>query len=316
MSRKEIKLQAKEIVKQRWGILLLVIFLAIAGVAIAGTITMGIGSLIVIGPLLLSQYYILEDVRIGKSGDWKDMLKGFKVGFAESLLAKILLEIILLVPVVIAVIVMISVAASSIVSMLGSFSAGSMGTMGTGGGSGAGAAIGTIFGFLVVIAAALAAIYLKAAYALTFYILMREPGINAVQAMKASRSMMKGHVKEYILFVISFIGWFLLGIVTFYIGFIWIAPYYQMSEIVFLANIYENSTGNFNSILLSEQMEQMESAPSDQKTEKTELAPEPVKEEAEPVPAPAPKPAYNTCIKCGAKLPDGAKFCGKCGTPQ
>lgn len=284
MSRKEIKLHAKEIMKLRWGIILLAILLGVAGTAIAGTITIGIGSVLVIGPLLLGQYYILEDVRIGKEGDWKDILKGFKAGFAESLLARILLEIIVLIPVIIAVITMIIVAASSMVSMISYYS---MGAVGYGGGSGAGAMIGSFFGFLIVIAAVLVAIYLKAAYAQTFYILMREPGISAVQAMKKSRIMMKGHIGEYILFVLSFIGWFLLGIVTFYIGFIWIIPYYEMSKIVFLADIYENSTGQFNTAFIKDRMDAVE-----------------------------PEPAYDTCISCGAKLPDGAKFCGKCGTPQ
>lgn len=105
--------------------------------------------------------------------------------------------------------------------------------------------------------------------------------------MKKSRIMMKGHIGEYILFVLSFIGWFLLGIVTFYIGFIWIIPYYEMSKIVFLADIYENSTGQFNTAFIKDRMDAVE-----------------------------PEPAYDTCISCGAKLPDGAKFCGKCGTPQ
>ena len=296
MTRKEMKLQAKEIVKSRWGIILLTIFLGVTGMTIAGIITAGVGTIVVIGPLLLSQYYILEDVRIGKAGDWKDILKGFKANFAESLLAKILLEIIFIIPTVIAFVIMITVAISSLSSVIMSFSMG--GSMGSGGGSGAGAVIGAIFGLLVMIAVALAAIYLRASYAETFYIIMREPGISAVQAMKKSRYMMKGHIKEYIVFVLSFIGWFLLGFVTFYIGFIWILPYYEMSKMVLLADISENTTGNFHTVLESDEQNFAEMR---EDPEETFVEPE---------------PEYNTCIKCGARLPDGAKFCGKCGSPQ
>lgn len=292
MSRKEIKLQTKELMKFRWGIILLVICLVEAGTVIAGTITMGVGSILVIGPLLLSQYYILEDVRIGKAGNWKDILKGFNVGFAESFLAKLLLEIIMILPGLIGVIILIKVVASSFVSMIASFS---MGSMDIGGGSGTLIGIGTILGVILDIAVFIVVIYLNSLYAETFYIIMREPGINAIQAMKKSRYMMKGHIGEYILFVLSFIGWFLLGIVTFCIGFIWIAPYYEMSKMVFLANIYENSTGCFNTASISDKTEAVDV------TEATSVESEPV---------------YNTCINCGAKLPDGAKFCGKCGTQQ
>ena len=55
MTRKEVKLQAKEIMKSRWGIILLTLFLGTTGMAIAGTIAVGIGTIVVMGPLLLSQ---------------------------------------------------------------------------------------------------------------------------------------------------------------------------------------------------------------------------------------------------------------------
>lgn len=299
MTRKEVKLQAKEIMKSRWGIILLTLFLGTTGMAIAGTIAVGIGTIVVMGPLLLSQYYILEDVRIGKAGNWKDILKGFKISFSESFLAKIMLEIILTIPSIAVIIITVTIAMSSIFSMVASLSmGGSMDSIGSGGGFKAGAVIGTILGVLAIIAVILAVIYLRASYAETFYILMREPGISAVQAMKKSRYMMKGHIKEYIVFVLSFIGWFLLGFVTFYIGFIWILPYYEMSKMVLLADIYENATGNFHTALKSDEQTFAE-----------------MREQPEEIFV-APEPEYDTCIKCGARLPDGAKFCGKCGSPQ
>ncbi len=42
-------------------------------------------------------------------------------------------------------------------------------------------------------------------------------------------------------------------------------------------------------------------------------APQPDPVQAEPAPA---APAVNACINCGAELPVGAAFCGKCGTKQ
>lgn len=287
MTRKEIKLEAKQLMKQNWGMILLPSILVAAGCAVAGTLAFGIGALVVGGPLTLSAYYILEDIRCGREADWKDMTKGFKEGFSESVLANILISLIYVIPLVIML-------WSVFITLAGVITA----SMAMGGNiSGDGNGLSVIM-TIIAIVVNIGAIYLAIAYAETFYIMMREPGIKAAEAMKKSRKMMTGHMIEYLFFVLSFIGWILLVIVTVGIALIWIEPYFSMAEIILLSDIYENYTGS-----ISEKPEVVVPA-------EIVIQEESVDEIVEE------KPAYNTCVNCGARLPEGAKFCGKCGTPQ
>ncbi len=43
--------------------------------------------------------------------------------------------------------------------------------------------------------------------------------------MKESKSLMKGHKLDLFLLWLSFIGWVILAILTFGIGFLWLSPY-------------------------------------------------------------------------------------------
>lgn len=63
------------------------------------------------------------------------------------------------------------------------------------------------------------------AYSLTPYILKDNPELSCLQAIERSRLMMKGNKWRMFVLILSFIGWFLLGIITLGIGFFWIAPY-------------------------------------------------------------------------------------------
>lgn len=80
------------------------------------------------------------------------------------------------------------------------------------------------------------------AYAMTPYILKdtydagNKP--TATEAITKSRELMKGHKAELFVLDLSFIGWWLLGIITLGIGFIWITPYYRQTK----ANFYRELT--------------------------------------------------------------------------
>lgn len=66
-------------------------------------------------------------------------------------------------------------------------------------------------------------------YMLTYHILRDEPELSPLQAITKSRRMMDGHKAEAFVLGLSFIGWILLGIVTLFIGFLWIAPYMSVT---------------------------------------------------------------------------------------
>ncbi|MDX1260159.1 MULTISPECIES: DUF975 family protein [unclassified Exiguobacterium] len=76
-------------------------------------------------------------------------------------------------------------------------------------------------------------------YLLTFYILRDEPSIGILDAITRSRQMMDGHKMEAFMLVLSFIGWFLLGLITIGIAFLWVGPYFSVT----LAKFYDRIRG-------------------------------------------------------------------------
>ena len=57
--------------------------------------------------------------------------------------------------------------------------------------------------------------------------------------------MIKGHIWDYLIFTLSFIGWILLVAFTFGIAYIWVGPYMQMSYANFYNYIKEDKLNNY-----------------------------------------------------------------------
>lgn len=74
-------------------------------------------------------------------------------------------------------------------------------------------------------------------YSMTFYILADEPTIDPMEAIDKSKAMMKGNKWKYFLLNLRFIGWAILCVFTFGIGFLWLHPYMQVSTAKFYEDI-------------------------------------------------------------------------------
>ena len=57
--------------------------------------------------------------------------------------------------------------------------------------------------------------------------------ISALDCITESKELMQGHKARFFLLGLSFIGWFLLGILTLGIGFLWISPYMTATNAAF-----------------------------------------------------------------------------------
>ena len=79
-------------------------------------------------------------------------------------------------------------------------------------------------------------IILAIMFSQTEFILKDDKDISAADAMKKSMEMMKGHKGEYFILCLSFLGWFLLCLLTLGIGFLFLAPYFNTS----VAHYYED----------------------------------------------------------------------------
>ena len=85
---------------------------------------------------------------------------------------------------------------------------------------------GMIIMMLIAIICYIPAIYKSFCWAMVPYILADNPQMTGTQARRISNDMMRGHKCEYFVFLLSYIGWFLLSACTFGIlGFLYVNPY-------------------------------------------------------------------------------------------
>lgn len=75
------------------------------------------------------------------------------------------------------------------------------------------------------------------AYSMTFYIIADDNNIKIKDALRKSKEMMKGYKWKYFCLGLRFIGWGILCILTLGIGFLWLAPYIQVSYAKFYDDI-------------------------------------------------------------------------------
>lgn len=97
--------------------------------------------------------------------------------------------------------------------------------------------VSILVGILVSIGAILfiiPGIILALCYSQVFYIMLDDEKIGIINAMKKSREMMRGHKWEFFVLNLSFIGWAILGVITFGILYLWLVPYMQVT----LCNFY------------------------------------------------------------------------------
>ena len=66
-------------------------------------------------------------------------------------------------------------------------------------------------------------------YSMAYFIIAEDSSISASEAIAKSKRMMKGNKWKLLCLCFRFIGWFLLVILTFGIGFLWVGPYSYVS---------------------------------------------------------------------------------------
>ena len=74
-------------------------------------------------------------------------------------------------------------------------------------------------------------------YAMAPYIIAEHPEIKAYDAIKMSKTMMKGNKGKLFMLELSFIGWYLLCVLTFGIGFFFLNPYIHAAKAEFFNEV-------------------------------------------------------------------------------
>ena len=72
-------------------------------------------------------------------------------------------------------------------------------------------------------------------YSLAFYVLADNPHMTAREALNESKRLMQGHKMELFVMHLSFIGWYILCMFTFFIPIFYVGPYHNTS----IANFYQ-----------------------------------------------------------------------------
>ena len=106
-----------------------------------------------------------------------------------------------------------------------------------------------LFTFLWTLLLIIPGIIKAFSYALTPYIIMDEPELTAKQAITRSCEIMQGRRWKLFCLYLSFIGWGILCLLTFGIGFLWLVPYMNAS----IAAFYEDARAEYEASKTIEQ---------------------------------------------------------------
>lgn len=97
--------------------------------------------------------------------------------------------------------------------------------------------LSSVYQFLWMLLLIIPGIIKGYSYALTPYLLKDHPELKFNAAIEESMRLMSGNKMRLFLFDLSFIGWFLLGLITFGIAFLWITPYWNTARAAFYEDL-------------------------------------------------------------------------------
>ena len=78
-------------------------------------------------------------------------------------------------------------------------------------------------------------------YILVDYIGNDNLQLSGKEVVMKSKEIMNGNRLKYFILNLSFTGWFLLSILTLGIGFLWLIPYMQVTEVKFYESLINNN---------------------------------------------------------------------------
>ena len=78
-------------------------------------------------------------------------------------------------------------------------------------------------------------------YSMAYFIWAENKEMGALEAITKSKEMMEGHKMDLFVLLLSFVGWILLGYVTFGLAFIYSLPYINTTAVMFYKSIKEDT---------------------------------------------------------------------------
>lgn len=107
-----------------------------------------------------------------------------------------------------------------------------------------------VLAVITMIAGVIGMIIIGLNYSMTSYMIADENQDSVLETMKASKNMMKGHKGRLFYLQISFIGWYLLSLLSCGIALLWIEPYRICTTVYF----YLDLKGEFRTSIIDERI--------------------------------------------------------------
>lgn len=79
------------------------------------------------------------------------------------------------------------------------------------------------------------------AYSMSVYVSKDNPELSAMDAIRTSKELMRGHKWDLFVLDLSFIGWILLAMLTCGLGFVFLTPYIETAHAEFYRELTENA---------------------------------------------------------------------------
>lgn len=244
MTRAELKQQAKDSLRGRWGTaigMVLVYELLIGAIGVVANFIPYIGSLaLLVISVPLSFGFIGQLLKFSRKEN-VGVVDFFKIGFdnfgkAWAIVGYTFLKLVgYIIAYVVCTVAMVGL-------IVAAYNAESVVMLGIGM-----AVIG--LAFLVIYILLIMKAYL---FVLTDYIGNDKADMPAKEVVEKSAELMKGHRWEFFVLELSFIGWGILAVLTCGIGFLWLEPYMQMTTIKFYENLANGNEGNENVEVITE----------------------------------------------------------------
>lgn len=83
-------------------------------------------------------------------------------------------------------------------------------------------------------------------YSMVYYIFVDNQEVTSSGCLKRSKELMDGYKADYFFFLLSFIGWILLGALTLGILYIWIIPYMTCAQAIYYDELKKKKELNEN----------------------------------------------------------------------
>lgn len=238
MTRAELKQQAKDSLRGRWGTavgMVLLYEVIIAAISFVAGLIPGVGSIaVLVVSVPLAFGFIGQMLKFSRNEE-VGFVDFFSIGFGNfgkswSIWGYTLLKLlplfigyilVLIVMVILGVVLGMNGSAESLLVILPIM----------------------IIAILVIYVLMIIKAYL---YILTEYIGNDNLEMSGKDIVNRSESLMKGHRWEFFVLQLSFLGWAILSVITFGIGFLWLEPYMEITNIKFYESLANN--GNNTSV--------------------------------------------------------------------